>query len=959
MTAFDPYYTWLGIPPEDQPADYYRLLGVKKLESNLDVISHAADKQMMHLRSFQTGQHAQASQKLLNELAAVRVCLLNPEKKADYDEQLRSQIKPAVPVLEVARSAASSDVNLPRAPLLGSAKPTRPQRPSTTVQSDGIPEVNFRSPNSDAKPFPKWMLAAAGVGVGVIVVAGLAFFMLRGSSAGSPVAQASSASSANASTQLAGAEVEPTVEDRSSVEPSPTSPSAEQSSDIVARGIESESPSPPAPLPGTGRGEKLDTPIEPPTSLKVNGISEPPTSPEANATQEQPASPVASTTPAEPVVEDSSPEASASAEEASETSQVAQAEAPAGETKDSNEDSAASETAETSDKRLPPPSLADIAGAESLVNEIFGDEIAAAKTADQRSELASKMIQSADGTDAADAARYVLLTKASEYAALAGNSSLIESACDNLAEQYELDVLRLKGRAYSDASKGNFDIKISGELCDQVLALADKAGAEQRFELTQPLIKVAQIFARKVKNKDLFKQINEQSERLAALQSDFLASEKAAKLLVDNPNDAAANLAYGKFLAISKNDWEQALPLLVKGGDPALKAAAEADLAAPEKASAQAELGDAWYNLAKENKSMQGFFGRAHYWYELALPTLTGLVKTRVEKRLDETQGYASSAVATSSPVAIQGPITAKARMTIPAHNSHVISLAFSPNSRMLASGSIVEDIKLWDVSTGEPIKTLSGPKDIRSLIFSPDGKTLISADGDYVGRFWTIPAGQMQREIKDCSNVAASGDGKTLAVFNPHTGTTTLWDAASVRQSVVLETVERYGAPYMSKDGKLLAASIYPESKEPIIYVWNTQTGRVIHKLPAKANLMAFSPDGKLLVSSSYQGQLSIWNIVTGAEKHTMKGDNDYVTGMAFSPDGGTLVTGGAAKVLRFWDPQTGKLRVDVPDADGYISSIAFSPNGKTICTGSFSKQITLWDVEKLTVSPGEGAKK
>src|SRR5690349_7839870 len=108
MNEFDPYYNWLGIPPEDQPADHYRLLGVKKLESNLDVISHAADKQMMHLRSFQTGQHAQASQKLLNELAAVRICLLNPEKKAAYDQELRARTKPAVPVLEAARPSSAT-----------------------------------------------------------------------------------------------------------------------------------------------------------------------------------------------------------------------------------------------------------------------------------------------------------------------------------------------------------------------------------------------------------------------------------------------------------------------------------------------------------------------------------------------------------------------------------------------------------------------------------------------------------------------------------------------------------------------------------------------------------------------------------------------------------------------------------------------------------------------------------
>jgi len=67
--SFDPYYTWLGIPPEDQPPSHYRLLGIKPLEENPDVIENAADQRMAHLRTFQAGRHSDLSQKLLNEVA--------------------------------------------------------------------------------------------------------------------------------------------------------------------------------------------------------------------------------------------------------------------------------------------------------------------------------------------------------------------------------------------------------------------------------------------------------------------------------------------------------------------------------------------------------------------------------------------------------------------------------------------------------------------------------------------------------------------------------------------------------------------------------------------------------------------------------------------------------------------------------------------------------------------------
>jgi hypothetical protein len=87
--SFDPYYKWLGIPPEEQPPNYYRLLGIPLFESDLDVIENAAHRQMVYIRTFQTGKNADLSQKLLNELAAAKVCLMSRSKRAVYDESLR------------------------------------------------------------------------------------------------------------------------------------------------------------------------------------------------------------------------------------------------------------------------------------------------------------------------------------------------------------------------------------------------------------------------------------------------------------------------------------------------------------------------------------------------------------------------------------------------------------------------------------------------------------------------------------------------------------------------------------------------------------------------------------------------------------------------------------------------------------------------------------------------------
>jgi len=89
---FDPYFKFLGIPPKEQPPHYYRLLGIELFEADPEVIAIAAQQCIKHVRSFQTGQYAIVSQKLQKKIAAAKACLLNPEKKREYDISLRLQL---------------------------------------------------------------------------------------------------------------------------------------------------------------------------------------------------------------------------------------------------------------------------------------------------------------------------------------------------------------------------------------------------------------------------------------------------------------------------------------------------------------------------------------------------------------------------------------------------------------------------------------------------------------------------------------------------------------------------------------------------------------------------------------------------------------------------------------------------------------------------------------------------
>ena len=170
---FDPYYTWLGIPPHEQPANFYRLLGIQLFEPNQKVVDNAADRQMMLLRSFQNGPNFGESQRLLNEVSVARGSLLDPQKRAAYDHHLGQLI---------ASSGAAPQTPLPPPlPLAKSSEPAvaaRTPQPSPVVaQSWNSPATSRPSRHDSARPrrgegnlLPRIVMAVIGGVVGLVLV---------------------------------------------------------------------------------------------------------------------------------------------------------------------------------------------------------------------------------------------------------------------------------------------------------------------------------------------------------------------------------------------------------------------------------------------------------------------------------------------------------------------------------------------------------------------------------------------------------------------------------------------------------------------------------------------------------------------------------------------------------------------------------------------------------------------
>ena len=171
----DAYHQWLGIPPAEQPPNAYRLLGVRPFEADLGVIRTAADRQMIHLRTYQLGEYSDLSQRLLNEVASARAQLLEPNRKAEYDRRLSSQLRATSPALP----ELPAD---PMAELLSEAEPTawlatpKPRKKGSELFSGGRNSRRERSLGQKIVLTPFFVAAAAVV----LLVVAAAFWLMSG-----------------------------------------------------------------------------------------------------------------------------------------------------------------------------------------------------------------------------------------------------------------------------------------------------------------------------------------------------------------------------------------------------------------------------------------------------------------------------------------------------------------------------------------------------------------------------------------------------------------------------------------------------------------------------------------------------------------------------------------------------------------------------------------------------------
>ena len=282
-------------------------------------------------------------------------------------------------------------------------------------------------------------------------------------------------------------------------------------------------------------------------------------------------------------------------------------------------------------------------------------------------------------------------------------------------------------------------------------------------------------------------------------------------------------------------------------------------------------------------------------------------------------------------------------------HTGKLFTLAYAPDSKLLASGAIDENtVRVWDAATGQQLRVLSGHSGwIRIVAFSPDGKTLASGSFDTSIKLWDPATGQLLRTLQGhegfISTVAFSPDGRSLA-SSASDGTVQMWDVASgaKRDGFAFEPAPNLntGAPLwttglsFSPDGKTLAVG----SEDGSIVLVDAATGIDPRTLRGHTGIvvsrgLAFSPDGKTLASGSFDGTVRLWDVASGAQRSELRAHGLRVLSLAFSPDGAHVAsTSDQGGQLILWNVASGEAERSLQVGQGLITALHFSPDSNIL---------------------------
>jgi WD40 repeat protein len=292
---------------------------------------------------------------------------------------------------------------------------------------------------------------------------------------------------------------------------------------------------------------------------------------------------------------------------------------------------------------------------------------------------------------------------------------------------------------------------------------------------------------------------------------------------------------------------------------------------------------------------------------------------------------------------------------TLSGHSDHVCTVAFSPDSKQIASGGADGKIKFWEIETGECLRTFDGHKEwVHSVAYSPDGKLIASCGRDALVKLWDVESGKLRKTFAGhqevAMSVAYSPDGRLLASCGRDKNKDIrIWDVQSGDRVKFIETGD-----VCTSSGVLFTL----DSKQVIfagdgLSLWDIESEECTRTFKGHSDspgAVSMSRNGKWIAStgSFTDHTLRLWDARSGNclwTKGFPKGESG-AGGLMFVSEDTVLVSGHHNGTIRYWNVETGKPLQTIKAHSGPVSTLSADKAGQLLVSGGWDKLIKLWKV-------------